>query len=142
VRGRVDAPAVEDAAFVFAILDALFRAIMRYLPMLYLPLFTEMGIAGFGNPNLAFYLVLRTFSAGLAATTIVSLDKFALALSASTILLCGRVVVRSTAEVAVWSAIWSLTSSAIIAMSGAFLPLFSPSLGASERARGCIGLDW
>lgn len=136
VRRWIDVSAFTDTTFIFAVLAALFSAMAYFLPMLYLPLFAETGVPGFDNVDLAFYLisiangasVLGRVLAGLIATAIGPFETCQIAVAASTVLLFCWLAVESTAGIIVWSALWGMTSSVIVAMPGAMLPHLSPSL--------------
>jgi MFS family permease len=138
IRRWIDISAFTDWAFLFAVLGAMLSSMAYYLPMLYLPLFAETGVPGLanGDPDLAFYLVsiangasvVGRLLAGLIATGIGPIETCSLAVACSSVVLFCWIAVKSIAGVIVWSAIWGLVSSVIVAMPGAMIPLLSPSL--------------
>ena len=136
IRRWVDISAFTDPPFILSCFSALFSATAYYLPLLYLPVFAETGIPGFNDANLAFYLlsivngvsVVGRLSAGAIAMKIGPVETISLAVACSSLVLFCWTAVYSTAGVIVWSVFWGLTSSVIVALPGAVIPLLSPSL--------------
>lgn len=138
IRRWVDVAAFTDLAFLLANVGAMLSAMAYYLPMLYLPLFAETAVPNFGNGDtgLAFYLisivngasVVGRIAAGLVATKIGPIETCILAMTGCFVVLFCWTIVRSTAGMIVWSIVWGLVSSVIVALPGAMIPLLSPSL--------------
>ncbi|OKL64269.1 hypothetical protein UA08_00935 [Talaromyces atroroseus] len=138
VRPLIDKAAFTDAGFLLLVLAGFFCSMAYYMPILYLPSFAESKIPGFSaqNTDLAFYLVsiangtsvVGRLIAGAIATAIGPTETATLAAASSSIILFLWIIVKSKTRMIVWTVFWGLASSVIVAMPGAMVPLFCPSL--------------
>ncbi|PLB54133.1 putative MFS monocarboxylate transporter [Aspergillus steynii IBT 23096] len=136
VRRVIDPSALTDPPFLLSTISFFFAGIAYYLPLIYLPVFAQSGTAGFSNPELAFYLVpilnaasiFGRFAAGFAAMKAGAMETFTFGLASCICMLLCWMAVSSGAGVIVWSAFWGLTTSVIVSLPGAIVPLLCPSL--------------
>jgi MFS family permease len=138
VRPLIDKAAFTDAGFLFLVLSGFFCSMAYYMPILYLPSFAESKIPGFGaqNADLAFYLVsiangtsvVGRLVAGVIASAIGPTETAALGSACSAIILFLWIIVKSKTGIIIWTVFWGLASSVIVAMPGAMVPLFCPSM--------------
>ncbi|KAI9695393.1 MAG: hypothetical protein M1820_008648 [Bogoriella megaspora] len=134
VRRMVDRSVFTDWPFLSAMLGGGFGGCAYYMPSLFLPLFavTSTKITA----DLAFYLiaivngvsVIGRLGAGVLATKIGPLETCALGVATSALLLFCWISVASVGGIIVWSVFWALTSSVIVAMPSAIVPVLSPSM--------------
>lgn len=138
VRSLIDVKSFSDLPFLLIVSSGFFCAVAYYLPSLYLPLFAETEIVGFQgrNTDLATYLiavvngasVIGRIAAGAIATFIGPTETSTLATACSALIAFMWIVVKSKAGTIVWAIFWGLASSVIVAMPGAVIPLFCPSM--------------
>ncbi|KAI0201488.1 putative MFS monocarboxylate transporter [Astrocystis sublimbata] len=135
VRRAFDRTALMDWPFMTLCVASLLSAIAFYIPLLYLPLFTEIRIPNL-DPNLSLDLlpilngasVVGRLFAGFAAAIIGPTETITIALTFGTILLFSWIAVDTVAGTIVWSVFWGMISGILVSLPGAFIPLFCPSL--------------
>ncbi|KAB8225742.1 putative MFS monocarboxylate transporter [Aspergillus novoparasiticus] len=136
VRRVFDASALTDPPFLLAIISCFFAGIAYYLPLIYLPVFAKTGTSGFSDPELAYYLVpivnaasvFGRLAAGFAAMKTGPLETYTFGLACCVCMLLCWMAVDSGSGVIIWSVFWGLTTSVIVALPGAMIPLLCPSL--------------
>ena len=147
IRRLIDPAAFKDAPFICFVLPGFFSAIGYYIPLLYLPSFTETAIQGFDDADLAFYLIaivngssiVGRILAGLVAGRLGPLPVATLSLGCCMILLFSWIRVSDTAGLIVWSVVWGVISGIIVWAPGAIIPLLSPSLDVIGTR---LGMHW
>ena len=147
IRRWIDLSAFKDLAFLLAIGAAFLSSIAYYQPLLYLPLFAETSISEFNDADLAFYLlsivngasVIGRLAGGLIAMRLGPMETCTLFVFCSSLLLLCWIPVKSTTGVIIWSVVWGLISSVIIAMQGAMVPLLCQ---APETIGTRTGMYW
>ncbi|KAF1954063.1 MFS general substrate transporter [Byssothecium circinans] len=135
VRRFFDKTALTDAPFM-ALCISLFSSIAYYIPLLYLPLLTKIKIPSISS-DLVFDLIailngasaIGRLLAGLAAAVIGPTETIALSLLFGSIILFCWIAVDSVAGTIAWAVFWGMISGVLVALPGAFIPLFCPSLG-------------
>jgi MFS family permease len=135
VRPFFDMPAFVDAPFMMLSVASVFSAIAYYIPLLYLPLLTELRIPSI-DPDMIFDLLaivngasaVGRLMAGLLAAAIGPTETVSISLVLGSLLLFCWIVVDSLAGTIVWAVFWGIVSGALVAVPGAFIPLFCPSL--------------
>ena len=134
VRQILDLSAFRDIPYMLFVLAGLFGAMGYYIPLIYLPLYAETHTAT--NVDLAFYTLaivngastIGRIAAGFAAPSLGLIEMTALALGCCGILLFCWIAVHSTAAIIVWSVLWGLLSSVVVALPNATIPLLSPTM--------------
>lgn len=137
IRSLVDVAAFTDPGFLLLTLAGFFCTMAYYIPILYIPSFAESKIPGLAhNVDLAFYLISivngtsvvgRIVAGGIA--TITGPTELGMASAACcALVLYLWILVKTTAGMIVWVVFWGVASSLIVAMPGAMVPLFCPSL--------------
>lgn len=135
VRRLFDLSAFTDLPFMVLSVASLFSATAYYIPLLYLPLLTQARIPTV-NPDLIFYLLailngasaVGRLLAGIVAAKFGPTETISVALVIGSTLLFSWIRVTSIAGTIVWSVFWGMISGVLVALPGAFIPLFSPSL--------------
>jgi len=135
VRHFFDPSALRDAPFMVLCVASVFSATAYYIPFLYLPLLTKVRIPWISS-NLTFGLlsilngssVVGRLLAGVAAAIFGPTETISISLVFGSILLFCWIVVDSVAGTIVWSVFWGMVSGVLVALPGAFIPLFCPSL--------------
>lgn len=135
VRRSVDASALTDLPFLVLSVASLFSATTYYIPLLYLPLMTEIRVPTL-DADLAFYLLtimngasaVGRVLAGIVAAKLGPTETILIALVLGSMLLFCWIVIDSLATTLVWCIFWGMISGVLVALPGAFIPLFSPSL--------------
>ncbi|KAI1203666.1 putative MFS monocarboxylate transporter [Nemania serpens] len=134
-RRSFDRTAFVDGPFMTLCVASLFSAIAFYIPLLYLPLFTEIRIPSI-DPNLTLDLlpilngasVVSRLLAGFAAAIFGPTETITVSLIFGSILLFSWIAVDTIAGTVVWSVFWGMISGILVSLPGAFIPLFCPSL--------------
>jgi predicted MFS family arabinose efflux permease len=136
LRPWVDTKAFTDVPFILMCIASVCSSTAYYIPSLYLPLVTIRKISS-GHPGLGFDLltilngasIIGRLLAGLAGAMFGPTETIAVCLVfGSIILFCWSAVVGVPGTIA-WSVSWGMISGVLVALPGAFLPLFCPSIG-------------
>lgn len=135
VRSLVDVSAFADAPFMFLSVASFFSTTAYYIPFLYLPTLTKTQAPSV-DPSLVFDLlaIINGCSAvgrllsGVAAAVYGPTETIAVFLVSGSVLLFCWIEVHSLAGTIAWSVIWGIVSGVLVALPGAFIPLFCPSL--------------
>ncbi|KAF2471485.1 MFS general substrate transporter [Lindgomyces ingoldianus] len=135
IRRFFDTSALRDAPFMVLCIGSIFSATAYYIPFLYLPLLTKVRIPSVGS-DLAFDLLailngssaVGRLLAGVAAAIFGPTETTSVSLVFGSILLFCWSVVDSVAGTIVWAVFWGMVSGVLVALPGAFIPLFCPSL--------------
>ena len=135
VRRFFDSSALTDWPFMVLSVASLFSATAYYIPLPYLPVLTAVRIPGI-NPDLTFDLlailngssVVGRILAGIVAAKFGPTETISVALVLGSMLLFCWIAVGSVAGTIIWSIFWGMISGVLVALPGAFIPLFSPSL--------------
>ncbi len=135
IRHYVDPLAFKDTPFMLFFLGGFFGFMGYYIPLLYLPSFAETVSMNAKTTGLAFYLLavvngtstIGRILTGFIAASLGPLEMTTLALSGYAILLFSWIAVNGSAGVVIWSVMWGLMSSVIVALPGAIIPLLCPS---------------
>ncbi|POS78012.1 hypothetical protein DHEL01_v203582 [Diaporthe helianthi] len=135
VRRFFDTSALTDLPFMMLSVVGVFSATAYYVPLLYLPLLTEVRIpsvsSDFGFDLLAILNGTSVFGrllAGVAAAIVGPTEVFGVSLVLGSIMLFCWIEVDSIAGTVVWSVFWGMISGVLVALPGAFVPLFCPSI--------------
>ena len=134
IRRLFDTSAFSDRPFMVLCIASLFSSTAYYISLLYLPLLTEVRIPGF-DPSLAFDILaivngtsfVGRVLAGIVAAKFGPTETISVALVFGSVLLFCWIVVDSVAGTIVWSVFWGMVSGVLVALPGAFMPLFTPS---------------
>ncbi|KAI1208159.1 putative MFS monocarboxylate transporter [Annulohypoxylon truncatum] len=135
VRRLFDVSAFTDLPYMMLCVASLLSATAYYIPLLYLPLLTEIRIPSISS-NLALNLLaivngasaVGRIIAGIAGAVFGPTETIAVSLVLGSILLLCWIAVDTIAGTIVWSIFWGMVSGFLVALPGAFLPLFCPSL--------------
>jgi MFS family permease len=135
VRRVFDTAALTDAPFMVLCVASLCSATAYYIPFLYLPLLTQVRIPSVDS-DLAFDLLailngasgVGRLLAGIAAAIFGPTETIAVSLVFGSIILFSWIAVESVAGTIVWAVFWGMVSGVLVALPGAFVPLFCPSL--------------
>jgi MFS family permease len=135
VRRFLDGSALTDAPFMVMSVASFFSATAYYIPFLYMPLLTKVRIPSI-DPDLVFDLLavlnggsaVGRLLAGVAAAIFGPTETISLALFLGSMLLFCWIVVDTVAGVIAWSIFWGMISGVLVALPGAFIPLFCPAL--------------
>ncbi|RYC55500.1 hypothetical protein CHU98_g10713 [Xylaria longipes] len=133
-RRFFDTTAFVDWPFIILCVAGLFNATAYFIPLLYLPLVEKVRVPSI-DPNLTLDLlpilngasVLGRLLIGLAAARIGPTETITICLALSSVLLFAWIAVDSVSATIVWSVFWGIISGALVALPGAFIPLFCPS---------------
>lgn len=135
VRRFFDASALTDLPFVMLSVAGLCSATAYYVPLLYLPLLTEVRIpsvsSDFGFDLLAILngaSVVGRLLAGAAAAIVGPTEVIGVSLVLGSMMLFCWIGVDSIAGTIVWSVFWGMISGVLVALPGAFVPLYCPSM--------------
>lgn len=134
-RRFFDASAFTDMPFMVLSVASLFSATAYYIPLLYLPLLTKIRIPHV-QPHIASDLlailngasVVGRLIAGVVAAKYGPTETIFISLVMGSILLFCWIVVDTVPGTIVWSVFWGMISGVLVALPGAFIPLFCPSL--------------
>ena len=134
VRQVLDPAAFSDIPYLLFVFAGLFGAMGYYIPLVYLPIYAETHAGT--DVDLAFYTLaivngastIGRILAGMAAPSIGLIEITALALGCCGILLFAWIAVHATAPIIIWSVLWGLFSSVLVALPGATIPLLSPTM--------------
>ncbi|RYP22267.1 hypothetical protein DL765_001781 [Monosporascus sp. GIB2] len=135
VRRFFDTSVFTDLPFMMLSVASLFSATAFYIPLLYLPVFTEVRIPSI-DPNLSLDLlailngtsVIGRLLAGFAAAIFGPTEVISVSLVLGSTLLFSWIAVETVAGTVAWSIFWGMISGVLVALPGAFIPLFCPSL--------------
>jgi predicted MFS family arabinose efflux permease len=135
-RPWVDTRAFTDAPFMMLCIASVCSATAYYIPSLYLPLVTIRGTVS-ARPNLGFDLltilngasIVGRLLAGFSASVFGPTETISVCLIFGSIILYCWSAVSDTAGTVVWSVFWGMISGVLVALPGAFIPLFCPSIG-------------
>ncbi|KAI0102569.1 putative MFS monocarboxylate transporter [Nemania sp. FL0031] len=135
VRRSIDRTALVDWPYMTLCVASLLSAIAFYIPLLYLPLFTEKRIPGIDyNLTLDLLPILNGASvvgrllAGFAAVILGPTETITISLVFGSIILFSWISVDTIAGTVVWSVFWGMISGILVTLPGAFIPLFCPTL--------------
>ena len=134
-RQLFDTTALTDWPFMLLCTASLFSATAYYIPLLFLPIVTEIRIPTM-NTDLAYNLLaivngasaVGRILAGITAAKCGPTETITVALMFGSVLLFCWKVVDSITGVITWSVFWGMISGVLVALPGAIVPLFSPSL--------------
>ena len=143
VRRFIDPTAFKDVPFILFVLAGFFGAMGYYIPLIYLPVYAETA-ADFTNTSLAFYLLaivngtstIGRIVAGTIAVSVGPITTITLGIGCCGILLFSWTAVHTVAGLIIWSVFWGLTSSVIVSLPGAIIPILSPSMGVIGTRNG------
>ncbi|KAI1824022.1 putative MFS monocarboxylate transporter [Xylaria intraflava] len=135
IRRLFDRTTLRDWPFMTLCVASLFSATAFYIPLLYLPLFTEIRIPNV-DPNLTLDLlpilngasVVGRLFAGFVASLVGPTETITVSLILGSILLFSWISVDTVAGTIAWSIFWGMISGILVTLPGAFIPLFCPSL--------------
>jgi MFS family permease len=135
VRRFFDTSALVDLPFMALSVASLLSATGFYIPLLYLPIFTEITNPS-DDPNLTLDLlpilngasVIGRLLAGIAAAVFGPTETITVSLVAGSILLFCWIAVDTVAGTVVWAVFWGMISGILVTLPGAFIPLFCPSM--------------
>lgn len=135
VRSFFDATAFKDLPYMMLSVASLFSATAYYIPFLYLPLLTQVRVPSISSDfSLDLLAILNAASAvgrllaGIVAAIIGPTETISISLVLGSMLLFCWIAVGSIGGTIVWSVFWGMVSGVLVALPGAFLPLFCPSL--------------
>ena len=134
-RSFFDMSALTDLPFMMIGVGALFGATAYYIPLLYLPQLAETSVPGI-RPDFPADLVsilngasvLGRLGAGFIAARYGTVEMVSFSMLIGSVLLFVWVAVHSLAGVIAWSVFWGMISSVQLALAGAFIPMFCPTL--------------
>ena len=133
-RRFFDVSALKDVPFMMMSVGTLFSATAFYIPLLYLPLLAKTRV-----PHIAPHLLSDLLSilngasvvgrliAGALAAKYGPTETISVTLVFGSITLFCWIAVKSLAGVIVWAVFWGMISGSLVALPGAFVPLFCPS---------------
>lgn len=135
LRRFFDPSALTDLPFMLLCVASVCSATAYYIPSLYLPLVTVERIPS-ASPDFGFDLlailngssVVGRLLAGFAAAIWGPTETISVCLVFGSILLFCWSVVDTVAGTIAWSVFWGMISGVLVALPGAFIPLFCPSL--------------
>ncbi|KAI0160026.1 putative MFS monocarboxylate transporter [Hypoxylon sp. FL1284] len=134
-RRFFDPSILTDLPFILLCVGSICSATAYYIPFIYLPLITEERIQSVGA-DFGFDLVaivngssaLGRLLGGLAAAQFGPTETTCVCLFLGSIMLFCWIVVDTVAGTIVWSVFWGIITGVLVALPGAMLPLFCPSL--------------
>jgi predicted MFS family arabinose efflux permease len=143
VRRFYDTSAFVDVPFMLLSVASLFSSTAYYIPFLYLPTLAKARVPSI-DPDLVFNIlaIINGASAvgrllsGVAAAVYGPTETIAVSLVFGSILLFCWTAVDSVAGIVAWSVFWGMVSGVLVALPGAFIPLFCPSLAAMGTRSG------
>lgn len=134
-RPFFDPSALKDLPFMLLCIASVCSATAYYIPSLYLPLVTAernpSARADFGFDLLAILngaSVVGRLLAGFAAALWGPTETISVCLVLGSVLLFAWSAVDNIAGTIAWSVFWGMISGVLVALPGAFVPLFCPSL--------------
>ncbi|KAI5917757.1 putative MFS monocarboxylate transporter [Camillea tinctor] len=134
-RPFFDPSTLTDLPFMLLCVASICSATAYYIPFIYLPLVTAERIpsvgADFGFDLLAIVNGSSAFGrimGGLAAAKFGPTETICVCLCFGSILLFCWIAVGTIAGTIAWSVFWGITSGVLVALPGAMVPLFCPSL--------------
>ncbi|OTA64667.1 putative MFS monocarboxylate transporter [Hypoxylon sp. EC38] len=135
VRRIFDLSAFRDVPFMMLSIASLLSSIAFYIPLLYLPLFTEVRIPSI-DPSLTLNLlpilngasVVGRLLAGFIAAIFGPTETILVCLVLGSVILFSWIAVTTVAGTIVWTVFWGMISGILVTLPGAFIPLFCPSL--------------
>lgn len=135
VRRMFDTSAFTDLPYVALWLGGLLTSMAYYIPLLYIPVLAEFKIPQIGS-SVGFDLVailngaslVGRLLAGFAGARYGSLETFTVGIAIGAVMLFCWIALNSLPGYIVWAIFWGIPSGTIVALPGAFVPLFSPSL--------------
>ncbi|KAI0892934.1 putative MFS monocarboxylate transporter [Annulohypoxylon nitens] len=145
VRRLFDASAFIDLPYMMLCVSSLLSATAYLIPLLYLPLLTEVRIPSI-NSDLAFNLLdimngasaVGRIIAGITGARFGSTETFSVSIVLGSIILLCWISVNTAAGTIVWSIFWGMISGFLVALPGAFIPLFCPTTVIGTRS----GMYW
>lgn len=134
-RRFFDSSVLTDLPFLLLCTASVCSATAYYIPSLYLPLLTYERIPS-ANTSLGFDLlailngasVVGRLVAGFVAAVVGPTETITVCLVFGSVLLFCWSVVDTVAGTIAWSVFWGMISGVLVALPGAFIPLFCPSM--------------
>jgi predicted MFS family arabinose efflux permease len=135
VRRILDTSALTDWPYMAICFASIFSSAAYYIPMLYIPTLTMVRIPSF-TPEKGFDLlaIINGASAvgriliGLIAAKFGPTETITVSAGLASVILFCWIPVDTAAGIYAWSVFWGLFSGAIVALPGAFIPLFCPDI--------------
>jgi len=135
VRRILDTSAFTDWPYMAICFASIFSSAAYYIPMLYIPTLTIVRIPSF-SPERGFDLlaVINGASAvgriliGLIAAAFGPTETITVSAALASVVLFCWIPVDTSAGIWVWAVFWGMLSGAIVALPGAFIPLFCPDI--------------
>lgn len=135
LRRFFDPSALTDLPFLLLCIASVCSATAYYIPSLYLPLVTLERISS-ASPDFGFDLlailngasVVGRLLAGFAAAIWGPTETISICLVLGSVLLFCWSAVNTISGTIAWAVFWGMISGVLVALPGAFIPLFCPSL--------------
>lgn len=143
VRKLFDVSAFADRPWMVLCSLSILSCAGYYIPLLYLPLLTEARISSVSQ-DLGFDLLaivngssfVGRLVAGLLAAKIGPTETVAACNFISAIIIFSWIAVKSVAGTVVWAVFWGMSSGVQVALPGAVVPLFCPSMAVLGTRNG------
>lgn len=134
VRSFLDMSAFTDWPYMAICFASIFSSAAYYIPMLYIPTLTKVRTPSF-TPERGFDLlaVINGASAvgriviGLIAAKFGPTETITVSAGLASVILFCWIPVDTTGGIFAWAVFWGMLSGAIVALPGAFIPLFCPN---------------
>ncbi|KAI1088893.1 putative MFS monocarboxylate transporter [Rostrohypoxylon terebratum] len=128
-----DVSALTDLPYMILCVSAILSAMVYLIPLLYIPLSAKVSVPSISS-DLASNLLpimngasaIGRIIAGVAGAKFGATETFSVSIVLSSIVLFCWIPVGTTAGIIVWSVFWGMISGFIVALPGAFIPLFCP----------------
>ncbi|KAI2601774.1 putative MFS monocarboxylate transporter [Hypoxylon sp. NC1633] len=135
IRRFFDSSAFTDVPFMSLSVASLCSAIGFYIPLLYLPILTQVRIPSV-DADLALDLlailngasVVGRLLAGFIAAKFGPTETILVSLVLASMLLFCWIAVATVVGTIIWAVFWGMISGILVTLPGAFIPLFCPSL--------------